>query len=77
VLDREIKYFNENKSDFAKKFGGKFILIVGTQIIGVFSSNSEAYSAAIEKKYELGNFLIAECTNKEEKPQVFNSRVLF
>lgn len=76
MLEKETAYFKNHKKELVGKFPNCFIVIVGEDVVGVFNTEIEAYTDAISK-YELGKFLLVECTEREEQPRIFHSRVSF
>ena len=74
-LESQLNYFRKHQKELARKHHGKYALIHGEQVDGVFDSELEAYSTA-KKKYTAGTFLIRKCLEpKDETTQVFHSRV--
>ena len=65
MLDKEFKYYLDNQEELARKWNRKFIVLVGEEIVGVYTSKIEAYSES-QNKYDLGTFLIQECGVGEE-----------
>ena len=77
ALENEFKFYLDNQASILAKYGGKFVVIVGNEVVGAFDSMADAYFDSI-KKYEPGTFLIQECTEGEEAyTQSFTSRVIF
>ena len=77
MLEKEFKYFLNNKEDLSRKYKGKFLVIRDEKVIGAYDSEKDAYDNAI-KNNELGTFLIQECSTRESAfVQNFHSRVLF
>jgi hypothetical protein len=77
MLDKELQYYIDNQSELVKNYKGKYLVIKGQSIIGVFNSEIEAYSETV-KKHELGTFLIQECQPGDENyTQTFRTRVIF
>lgn len=77
ALEKEFKFYLDNQASLLAKYGGKFVVIVGDEVVGAFDSMADAYFDSI-KKYEPGTFLIQECTEGEEAyTQSFTSRVIF
>jgi len=73
-LEREFKYYIEHQDELVKKYNGKFIVIVGEDVVGVFENASDAYFNSLEK-YEEGTFMIQQCNPGEESyTQTFHSR---
>ncbi len=76
-LQRELNYFKENQEKLVSKYGGKFLVIKDEEVKGAYDSEIEAYSDA-KSKFELGTFLIQECSPGEESyTQTFHSRAVF
>jgi hypothetical protein len=47
ALDAEIRYFEAHKQDLLRHHEGKFALVVGERLIGVFDAPEEAYKAGL------------------------------
>ena len=77
MLEKEFEYYLSHQEELAQKYNGKFLVISGEKVVGIYQSNSEAYNEAT-KSYPLGTFLIQHCTfGKEGHTQIFHSRVIF
>ncbi len=77
MLDKEFKFYKDNQEQLVSEYDGKYIVVVGTEVVGVYNTQLEAYFGA-KDKYELGSFLIQLCTSGEESyTQVFHSRATF
>lgn len=77
MLDKEFQYYLDNQGELVKKYNGRFIVIIGEEVVGNYESYEQALFESM-KKYELGTFLIQECTEGEEAyTQTFHSRVVF
>ena len=77
MLSKEFKYYLENQTELLKKYKGKVLVIKDQQVVDVYDSYDEAVFGAA-KKYELGTFLVQECTEGEDAyTQTFHSRVIF
>lgn len=65
VLAEEYAYFAEIKSELLKDQGGKFALIKGRKLIGVFDTDTDAYQVGV---MQFGNeaFLIVRISQEEE-----------
>jgi len=74
ILDSELATYEQNKAHLLATAEGKFVLIRGSEIFGVFDSEE----AAISRGYQLlGNvpFLVKRITPVEE-PLTFHSYLL-
>ena len=76
MLNKEYKYYTDNKKKLLRRYKGKVLVLVGEKISGVYNNEAEAYTSAI-KEYKLGTFLVQKCIPDEEAIQTFHSRVRF
>ena len=77
MLDKEFQYYLEHQQELASKYNGKYVVIVGDNVVGVYQTNEEAYVESL-KKYTLGEFLIQECSaDASSYTTVFHSRVIY
>ena len=77
MLDKEFKYFMDHQEELASKYDGKYIVIVSDSVVGVYDTNEDAYEESL-KKYNLGEFLIQECSpDASSYTTVFHSRVIY
>ena len=75
-LEKEFKYFLDHQKELVEQYGDKFIVIKNQEVIGVYASESEAFTET-QKKHALGTFLIQECKpGTDVYTQTFHSRVL-
>jgi len=73
VLEKEYKYYMNNKKDILKKYRDKFIVIVGENIVGGYDSRGDALYFA-SQKYPVGEFFVHRVIDGDEV-QKFHSRV--
>ena len=77
MLENEFKYYIDNQDTLVEKYNGKYLVIKGEEVIGVYDTDDEAYLET-QKEHKLGTFLIQLCTPGEEAyTHVFHSRVTF
>jgi hypothetical protein len=77
MLDTEFTYFTDHQDELVAKYNGKFIVIAGTDVLGAFDTELEAYLAT-KKDREVGTFLIQHCVpGTISYTQTFHSRVVF
>lgn len=57
MLETEIKFFRKNQEDWIKKYPGKFVLVKGEKLIGVYTSEDEALAEGA-RHFGLTSFLI-------------------
>ena len=77
MLDREYKYFLDHKNDLLNKYPGKYIVIMGDEVIGAYESEIDAYDESL-KNHKLGTFLIQLCApGTESYTHTFHSRAVF
>lgn len=75
ILKKQLDYFTSNQEELVKKYSGKFLVIEDEKVQGVYNSETEAYTDAINK-FEEGTFLIQYCLSGEGVyTQSFLSRV--
>lgn len=76
-LRAEFQYYLDHQSELVAKYNGKFVVIKGGQIVGVFGDLSTAVNETV-KTHELGTFLVQKVEPGETAySQVFHSRVAF
>ena len=70
-LEAELQYFNEHRAEFMEKAAGKFALIKGDRLIGMFDNETSAIRNGYQK---LGNvpFLVKQVT-EVDIPLTFTS----
>jgi hypothetical protein len=74
-LDIEYQYFLKNKEYLKTKYLDKYIVIKGTNILGVYDTQKEAIVNSI-KDNELGTFLVQLVSGDDSSlSQTFHSRV--
>lgn len=71
TLDKEFQFYLANKDEFLEKYEGKFLVIRGEEVIGVFDDKVEAIDKTREK-FPLGTFLVQHI-NRDKI--LFHSRV--
>jgi hypothetical protein len=76
-LTREFDYYLAHQQELARQYSGKFLVIKGQTVIGVFDSELEAVQKT-SKSHELGTFLVQKCEASDQShTQTFHSRVSF
>lgn len=76
MLEREYQYYKTNETEFIKQYEGKFLGIVGEEIVGVFTDDIVGYQD-LKNRYGLGKFLIQHCIPARNHIQRYHSRVAF
>jgi len=64
-LEQERKFFKEHQAEWQKAYAGKFVLVKGEALCGVFDSDSTAVSEGI-RRFGLEPFLVRNVVEKEE-----------
>ena len=59
MFEKELQYYNTNRTQLRKKFHGKHIVIVGEQVIGTYNDAGTAYCETV-KTIPPGSFMIRE-----------------
>ena len=65
ALDKERKFFEDNRSEWERAYPGKFVLVKDEILIGVFDSDSTAVTEGIQR-FGLEPFLVRNVAEKEE-----------
>ena len=60
MLEKEFRYFREHQKDLMQRYSGRFVVIKGEEVIGVYENEMQAY-AETKKVHEPGTFLIQQC----------------
>jgi len=78
MLEQEFNWFLSNQKELFKIYPNKFIVIVGSEVVGKYDSEAEAYAESIKTR-KLGSFLIQFCAeNQSDIIQTFYThRVAF
>jgi len=75
TLKKEFEYYLKNQEEFVKKYNGRFLVIIDSQVIGDYESELEAINETL-KTHEAGTFLVQKCEpGSESYSQTFHSRV--
>ncbi len=64
VLEKELRTFEQKRQELVKKANGKYALVYGEQLAGVFDSLQDTFAAGYE---QFGNvpFLVKEIREKD------------
>lgn len=46
-LEKELKFFEEQRAEWLQNHAGKFALVKGRELVGVFDSDEAAYQAGV------------------------------
>jgi Family of unknown function (DUF5678) len=75
MLEKEFHFYKEHQTELVEKYNGKFLAIVGEEVVGVYDTQMDAYTET-KKQYQPGTFLIQECLpGKSSYTRTFHSRV--
>ena len=77
MLEKEYQYYNLHKDKLLKQYLGKFLLIRDEDVIDAYDSEKDAFIAAQGRGFEVGSFLIQECSPDSALKETFHSRVAF
>ncbi len=76
-LKKEFEYFLSQQKELKEKHMGKFVVVKGGQVIGVYDDESTAI-AETKKAHELGTFLVQKVQPGDNGySQTFHSRAVF
>jgi hypothetical protein len=77
MLEQEFKYYLANQKELVEKYNGKFLVIIGEEVVSSYDSYEDALFDS-QKKYEIGKFLIQQCLPGEDSyTQTFHTRAIF
>jgi hypothetical protein len=65
MLETELKYLQTHKDDLAKLYPGRFLVIKGEEVSGVYETREAALTGAVEK-HGLTNVLIRRAEDTDE-----------
>ena len=67
----DFEWFKENYAFLFEKYGACFLAIRNNQVVGSFTSYSEAVSN-MRKKVAMGDFIVQECNGNESAYSSYN-----
>lgn len=73
-IDKNYKWFEENKKDLLKKYKNKFVVIHNQEV--VYSTDIFENAVTFASELKLGTFIIQK-VEKNETIQVFHTRAIF
>ena len=77
MLEKEFKFYLDHQAELVEKYNGKFLVIKGEEVIGVYDAEDTAYFET-EKSHEAVTFLIQFCEMGDSSyTQIYHSRVSF
>lgn len=59
-LAAEFQYFLDHQAELSEKHFGKFVVIKGQQVLGVYDDRLDAYEQTA-REHAVGTFLIQQC----------------
>ena len=65
ILTQEFQYYLDHQEDLLPKYNGKYVVIVGNQVVGAYDDRTDAYYSSLQQ-YTPGTFMIQLCTPGEE-----------
>jgi hypothetical protein len=72
VFEQEKALCKANQDILREKYAGKYLIIVGDQVIGAYDNVSDAYEKAL-KSYQPGHFMLQEVPARPEDDIVWFS----
>lgn len=78
MLKNEFEYYLQHQAELADKHKGKFLVIKGQKVLGVYDSELEAVEETAKSGVEVGTFLVQKSEYGDDNvTQTFHSRVSF
>lgn len=65
ALEKELQFFAENKTKWLKAHFGKFVLVKGSELIGVYD-NAETAIAEGAKRFGAESFLVRQLNEEKD-----------
>ena len=65
MLEKERKYFENNRSEWLSKFPNKFVLVKGEQLIGTFDKLEDALAEGA-RRFGTESFLVRKVEESEQ-----------
>lgn len=76
-LKNDFQYYLEHQAEMVEKHNGKYVVIKGAEVIGVYDDQFTAVNET-QKKHQLGTFLVQKVApGKSAYTQTFHSRAAF
>jgi hypothetical protein len=69
MLDKEMKLFENNVSEWLRTQSEKFVLIKEEKVIGFFTTDEEAISEGV-RLFGLSSFLVRPIISEQVKPRI-------
>lgn len=57
AIQQDIDYYKANRQQFLEQYDGKFLVIKGKQLIGIYTTRTQAYNTTVAQ-HEEGTFII-------------------
>jgi hypothetical protein len=74
MITNDFQYFKENRDQIIKDHLEEFVVIKDGKIIDYYKTEKEALQVMVEKKIELGSFIVQKCVTAEEGKVMFYTR---
>ena len=49
MLDKEFKYYLDHQEELVPLYDGKYIVIIGNEVVGAYENREDAYYSSMEK----------------------------
>jgi hypothetical protein len=69
TLQVERKYFEENRARWVRRYHGRFALVKGRELVGVFNTVEEALGEGA-RRYGLTPFLVRQVTEEQKRVSI-------
>jgi hypothetical protein len=69
MLEQELAFYEEHRTEWLTKHPGRFVLVNGRELIGVFDNQDDALSEGA-RRFGLASFLVRRVEEAEELVQV-------
>ena len=66
MLEHELAFYEAHKDEYLKYYGGQWVVIYDNKLVGAYSTEEQAYNAALAK---VGNFpVLIQHVSREDEP---------
>jgi len=70
------KWFDENRDSIIASHSNESVLLKDNLVIGYYPNTATALSAAEEKGFAMGEFLIQDCITDEEETMIYYNQAV-
>jgi len=69
MLEQELRFYDEHFQEWLSRYGGRFVLVKGSELIGVFNTVDEALSEGA-RRFGLESLLIRQVLSQQPEVRI-------